>query len=132
MNAVEETLRIPCSIESVHTVREGIRRLAKREGLGTEDTDDLVLAVHEATTNAIRYGCPTGGQVRIRWKREGDCIRVEISDTGRFRKRIPLPDLDDTRGRGIPLMIALVDELHIREGTRASPGTVVRLTKCVD
>jgi anti-sigma regulatory factor (Ser/Thr protein kinase) len=127
---VEEVIRVPCNIQSVYTVRRRIRRLAEGNRLRPDDVDDLVLAVNEAATNAIRYGCPAGQDVEIRWARKEGCIEVEIQDAGTFRKRIPLPDLEDSHGRGIPLMIALVDELHIREGTRSRPGTVVRLVKC--
>ena len=110
-----------------------MRTLCERGGLDRRDPDDLVLAVSEATTNAIRYGCPTGGDIEIRWSRDGECTEVEVEDTGVFRKRIPIPDLDEAHGRGIPLMIALVDEMHIREGTGApARARVVRLVKCRD
>jgi anti-sigma regulatory factor (Ser/Thr protein kinase) len=130
MPQTAETLRVPCSLRSVHGVRRSVRSLCERDGLAAETTDDLILAVNEAATNAIRYGCPDGGEVQIRWQFDGDCVEVLISDSGVFRKAIPMPGVDDTHGRGIPLMIALVDELHIREGSPKRPGTVVRLVKC--
>ncbi len=127
---MQETLRVPCSMDAVYSVRTWVRGLAEHNRLSPDDIDDLVLAVNEAATNAIRYGCPGGLGVEIRWSRDGDCVRVEIRDSGIFRKRIPIPDLEASHGRGIPLMIALVDELHIREGTARKPGTLVRLVKC--
>ncbi len=127
---LSEVVRVPCSAQSVSRVRQAIRELCERDGIAGETMDDIVLAVSEATTNAIRYGCPTGGDIEIRWNRDEECAQVEVADTGVFRKRIPLPELDEAHGRGIPLMIALVDELHIREGTSRRPGTVVRLVKC--
>lgn len=127
---MQETLRVPCLLDAVHSVRTWVRGLAERNGLSPEDTDDLVLAVNEAATNAIRYGCPGGQDVEVHWVEERDCVQVEIRDSGIFRKRIPIPDLEASHGRGIPLMIALVDELHLREGTARKPGTLVRLVKC--
>lgn len=126
----EETIRIPAALEAVYSLRQRVRRLGQREGLAAEHIDDLVLAISEAATNAIRYGSPSGGETEVRWTRRGRCIRVEIQDTGVFRKRIPIPDLEEAHGRGIPLIIALVDEMHIREGSSRRPGTVVRLVKC--
>ncbi|MEX2458882.1 MAG: ATP-binding protein [Actinomycetota bacterium] len=131
MNSVlEETVRIPAALDAVYGLRRHIRRLGEREELSTEHIDDLVLAISEAATNAIRYGSPSGGDTEIRWTRRAGCIRVEVEDTGVFRKRIPIPDLEEAHGRGIPLIIALVDEMHIREGTDRRPGTLVRLVKC--
>jgi hypothetical protein len=48
-----------------------------------------------------------------------------------FKDRLPIPELE-YGGRGILLMAAFVDEVAIREGTRNSPGTRVRLVKCKD
>lgn len=131
MNSViEETIRIPSALAAVYGLRQHIRRLGDRDGLSAEHIEDLVLAVSEAATNAIRYGSPSGGETEIRWTRKGSCVRVEVEDTGVFRKRIPIPDLEEAHGRGIPLIIALMDEMHIREGTSRRPGTVIRLVKC--
>jgi anti-sigma regulatory factor (Ser/Thr protein kinase) len=131
MNSVlEETIRIPAELEAVYGLRQHVRALGERDGLSPEHIDDLVLAVSEAATNAIRYGSPSGGETEIRWTRKDRCIRVEVEDTGVFRKRIPIPDLEEAHGRGIPLIIALMDEMHIREGTSRRPGTVIRLVKC--
>ena len=131
MNSVlDETIRIPAELDAVYGLRQHIRRLGERDGLSGDDIDDLVLAISEAATNAIRYGSPSGGETEVRWTRDGSCVRVEIEDTGVFRKRIPIPDLEEAHGRGIPLIIALMDEMHIREGNTRRPGTVVRLVKC--
>ena len=130
MVALTEVIRIPCTLDATHDLRLAIRTLCERAGVEREGTDDLLLAVTEATTNAILYGCPMGGDIELRWKSDGDCTEVEIEDNGVFRKRIPMPELDESRGRGIPLMLALMNEVHIQQGTRRHPGTVVRLVKC--
>ena len=130
MGALTETLHIPCTLEATHDLRRMIRGLCERAGLNREWTDDLLLAVTEATTNAILYGCPMGGNIELRWKNDEACTEIEVEDNGVFRKRIPMPELDESRGRGIPLMLALMDEVHIQQGTRREPGTVVRLVKC--
>ncbi len=130
MVSLTETLRIPCTLEATQDLRRAIRGLCERAGLSSESTDDMLLAVTEAATNANLYGCPVGGDVQIRWKSAKECSEVEIEDNGVFRKRIPMPELEESRGRGIPLMLALMDEVHIQQGTRKNPGTVVRLVKC--
>lgn len=60
----------------------------------------------------------------------GNCVVVEVEDDGVFKERLPVPELEDTSGRGIHLMTAFVDEIAIREGTPRSPGTTVRLVMC--
>ena len=56
---------------------------------------------------------------------------VMVQDEGVFDRKVPVPELDGTAGRGIPIMLALVDEVTIREGTPVRPGTQVRLRKAV-
>src|SRR5436305_3774613 len=90
------------------TARElyGLRRLvlsaARRAGLSTQRSLQLVLAVNEAATNAIKYA---GGRGRVRVVQE-DRHRVVavISDEGPgLPDRLPLaePSLDAPGGRGL-------------------------------
>jgi anti-sigma regulatory factor (Ser/Thr protein kinase) len=95
-------------------------------GLDEATVADVVLAVSEASANAILHtNTPT---VEVTFRVGGETVMVQIEDDGVFQRRIPIPELDG-RGRGIPLMMALVDEVSIREGTPAKPGTRVRLVK---
>ena len=63
------------------------------------------------------------------WWSDGERIEVEIRDEGIFRRRVPMPEFDGGGGHGIPLMMALMDEVVVREGTETDPGTLVRLVK---
>jgi anti-sigma regulatory factor (Ser/Thr protein kinase) len=95
-------------------------------GLDDATVADVVLAVSEASANAILHtNTPT---VEVTFGLGDEAVMVQIEDDGVFRRRVPIPELDG-RGRGIPLMMALVDEVSIREGTPARPGTSVRLVK---
>ena len=53
-----------------------------------------------------------------------------MRDRGTFVRRVPIPEFDRTSGHGIPLMMALMDEVGVKEGTTRAPGTTVRLVKC--
>ena len=88
-------------------------------------TEDLVLAACEAASNAILHA--NGTSIRVTWAEQGDGICIEVRDDGVFLRRVRRPD--DIGGRGVPLMVALMDEVGIREGTPADPGTEVRLIK---
>ena len=56
-------------------------------------------------------------------------IEIRVEDKGVFDKRIPTGLDGSEGGRGIPVMMALMDELSIREGRPDAPGTMVRLVK---
>ena len=56
-------------------------------------------------------------------------VEIEVEDDGVFRRRIPAPEFDGQGHRGIPLMMALLDQVSISGGTEARPGTLVRLVK---
>jgi len=71
-------------------------------------------------------------QVHIAFVNDRDCVEIEIRDEGVFNRRIPMPEFEGTQGHGIPLMIALMDEVLIQEGTKRRGGTLVRLRKCRD
>jgi anti-sigma regulatory factor (Ser/Thr protein kinase) len=108
-------------------VREFVRDLCSADELEQEVCDDLVLAVSEACVNAVIH---TGSaRFEISWRSLDSCIEVLVKDEGVFDSKVPVPEIDGTAGRGIPIMLALVDEVTIREGTPSDPGTVVRFVK---
>jgi anti-sigma regulatory factor (Ser/Thr protein kinase)/putative methionine-R-sulfoxide reductase with GAF domain len=97
-----------------------VRRLLDRwlygNGLIPERRYDVIAATGEATANAVEhaYG-PAGGEIRIDASRSDDTVVVRVLDRGRWR-----PPRGPSRGRGLPLMQALADEVRIRhepEGT---------------
>ena len=59
-----------------------------------------------------------------------ECIEVTITDQGVFVRRVPIPEFERTSGHGIPLMMALMDEVGVKEGSERNPGTTVTLRKC--
>jgi serine/threonine-protein kinase RsbW len=111
-------------------IRMYVREQASGAGLPTELTDDLVLAVSEACTNAVLHS--GSDQLHVGFNQDHGCVEFEIRDEGVFNRRIPMPEFEGTQGHGIPLMIALMDEVSIREGTKRRGGTRVRLRKCRD
>ncbi len=86
--------------------------------------DDLVLAVYEAMANAVEHGYadqPDGpGPVLLLARRGSGQVQITVSDEGSWRA----PTGQRFRGRGLPLMRLLTDDVHIVAG---HGGTVVRL-----
>lgn len=110
---------------SVTRVRHLVMMSAQEAGLEGIALEDFVLAVHEAVTNAVRYGSPPRGIAM--WRETGTLV-CEITDKG---SGIPAEVLEreqpatrfDFGGRGLWLMNRLAD-LTVRTGAE---GTTIRL-----
>jgi serine/threonine-protein kinase RsbW len=102
--------------------------------LGAERFSDLLLAVNEAIANAAEFAYLDASQrgtmdVSAGYDADSDTLAVTVNDRGRWRQNLPEPATaqgqPQLRGRGIPLMRALADEVTIDRTTR---GTHVALT----
>ena len=118
----------PALPSALYEVRKFIREEAERAGLSAGVANDVVLAVSEACANAVLHSGST--EMDVSWRRAGDCVEVTIVDRGAFRRRVPIREFDRTSGHGIPLMMALMDEVSFVEGSEQSLGTTVRLVRC--
>jgi serine/threonine-protein kinase RsbW len=108
-------------------LRAAVDRVAQACGLGAEERFDLKLAATEALTNALK-GTPRTHTVEVVLAAEDGAVDIEVVDHGFFSPlRAALArDLEAENGRGIPLMLALVDEV---EFARTGGATRVRLRK---
>ena len=118
----------PALPSALYEVRKFVREASEAAGLSPANTNDIVLAVSEACANAVLHSGST--EIVVSWRRTGECVEVVIRDEGVFIRRVPIPEVDRTRGHGIPLMMALMDEVGVSEGSDRNPGTTVRLVKC--
>lgn len=117
----------PAHPSALFQIRQFVREHATAEGFDEESINELVLAVSEACANSVLHtGC---AEVKVSWRPLEDCVEVLVHDDGIFERRVRMPELEAGQGHGIPLMMALVDEVTIREGTPRRPGTHVRLVK---
>ena len=120
-----EARAFPARPGALAEIRRFIAAHAVERGLPDEAVEDIVLGVNEASANAIVHTDST--EVRVTWEAVGPCVQVKVQDQGTFR---PRPAGNPRGGRGLPLMMALVDEFGLMRGSSSSPGTVVRLMKC--
>lgn len=111
-------------------VRERLRVLGPKANLDEEETEDLVLAVGEAVTNAIKHAAHGRCQGAI----VGDSIVVRVSDRGDGIDPDALPDTlfragfstKVSLGLGYTLLLKLVNELWLATGHQ---GTVLQIRK---
>jgi anti-sigma regulatory factor (Ser/Thr protein kinase) len=127
---ISRILEIPSKGNKLVKVRAFIEQLAHECGFSESDTFDLKVAVGEAAANAIEHGSPKGrtSHIQVVCAFTNNCLEVEVKDEGVFKPRFPAFDSQlNYRGRGIPFMLALMDEVEIKESDQ---GTTVRLVKC--
>ncbi|WP_052334341.1 PAS domain S-box protein [Kamptonema formosum] len=108
--------------------------LAHRAGVVWADPDRLQQVVWNLLSNAIKF-TPSGGRVTVRLEAAGDCVQLQVSDTGMGISESFLPfvfdrfrqaDSSTTRsygglGLGLAIVRHLV-ELHGGTVSAASPG----------
>ncbi|HEY0393932.1 MAG TPA: SpoIIE family protein phosphatase [Candidatus Elarobacter sp.] len=107
---------------AVPLVRRSLERYAQRLGLDDDRRFSLLTAVGEALANAVEhaYAGPPG-VVRVHAEADGATLQITIEDDGKWKPA----QRRDERGRGLPLMRALMNGVEIRTH---QARTVVRLT----
>jgi anti-sigma regulatory factor (Ser/Thr protein kinase) len=111
----------PADAHELATMRAELRLWLERSGLPSETQEDVVLACTEAATNAIEHAyIGRGGDVLIEAESEEGRLQVAVTDHGRWRHPRP----DDSRGRGLDLVRAVIGDIDVERG---ESGTTVRM-----
>ena len=125
-----DTLReawLPAEAASGAAARSLVSETAADAGLDGERTWDLMLATSEAFANAVQHGKPWPNEcILLRAERFAQGVRVEVTDCGSFDSQLAPAALDDTSGRGIQIIAAIVDRLEVQNG---NGRTLVRFEK---
>jgi serine/threonine-protein kinase RsbW len=107
--------------DSVAGMRAALEHLAAERGLPDETAFDLKVAATEAVANALRHPERRGDAVQVVAAGDDGAVEIEVRNRGAFRIGT---GLDAERGRGLPLMVALADEV---EFSTTDDGTSVRI-----
>jgi anti-sigma regulatory factor (Ser/Thr protein kinase) len=116
-------LTIPASPAHLAAVRRAARVYLR--GVSSEIADEVVLAVHEAASNAVLHGSSAGHPVQVVLRVTDACIEASVLDHGPDPPVQVPSDADElgARGRGLWLLRGLVDEVRlerVRRGTRVT------------
>jgi anti-sigma regulatory factor (Ser/Thr protein kinase) len=107
---------------SLRAFRGTLRRWLAAADAAPEELQDVTMAANEAIQNAIEHGhALTRRAVEVVLDRTDDAIEVTVHDHGTWR-----PPRESQRGRGLPLMRALMDTVTVEPGPQ---GTTVRLRR---
>lgn len=112
-----------------------LEALCQDSGYTRKRIDEIISAVAEALSNALRHGNAgeEGRPIRLRARTEGPALYVEVEDAGEGLRTVPpLPDLsrklagqDRPTGWGLYLMRSLASDVSF--APRTPGGTKVRM-----
>jgi anti-sigma regulatory factor (Ser/Thr protein kinase) len=116
-------LSLPPSSSCLPDLRRSVARTLK--GVDEEVVADVLLAIDEAVSNAIRHGSRAGDPVLVSVEADSEWIEMSVRDGGPTPRLPSLPaeppPVLQTGGRGLWLILQLVDEVRLQridEGTR--------------
>jgi anti-sigma regulatory factor (Ser/Thr protein kinase) len=119
------TATLDGSPEELRPLRHRLRAWLDLRRCGPEDAEAVVLAANEAAANAIEHGYRgSAGPVEIAGDLVESVITITVEDHGVWRASDP----DPARGRGMPLMRTLMDDVEVEA---LDPGTKVILRRRV-
>ena len=102
----------------LYAARHRIRGIARELRLAHDEADRLLIAVGEAVSNAYRHGTPnpTTDLIRLSWHQDPIGLVITIKDDGcgfDDNPRLSLSERPGSLARGLELMRACVDEVHL-------------------
>jgi serine/threonine-protein kinase RsbW len=117
------TQSFPDRLDQLPHIRDFVADQARNAGLDESRTFNLQVAVSEAAANAIEHGRPAG-DIELSASRAEGRLTITVSHPGHFLPRLGEDPSRSHRGMGIPLMLALTDEVMVSQppgaGTRVS------------
>ena len=106
------TRTFPSDLGELEKIRELVEAFGTMAGLGDARVYDLKVAVSEAAANAIEHGS-CDGVLTVEGKRSRDRLTITVSSPGVFKPRAGNDPARSHRGMGLPLILALLDEVTI-------------------
>jgi anti-sigma regulatory factor (Ser/Thr protein kinase) len=110
------------SPDSLAPVRYLLRRWLMNRGASEQQTYDVIVATQEACANAVEHAYGPGRaefEVDLRW--DDGRVTIKVTDHGLWR-----PPRGENRGRGLPLMHSLMDEVDVRHTDEGTSVTLIR------
>ncbi|MGJ7414599.1 SpoIIE family protein phosphatase [Streptomyces cinereoruber] len=109
-------MSFPAESGQLAPVRKALRGWLDQCDLPPGTVQNILVAAGEACANAIEHGHrdAPGDTVYFRAEASVDNLHLTIADTGRWK--VPQPERDTHRGRGMALMRALMQQVTVTQG----------------
>jgi serine/threonine-protein kinase RsbW len=121
---------LPREAETVALIRAAITNTLTLFGVAEDCVEDVRLAVSEACTNVISHA-DSDDEYEVEVHVDGHVCAVNVRDSGNgfdaAALRGMMPDPLSSRGRGVAIMKALMDRVHMTSSPE--DGTIVHLTR---
>jgi serine/threonine-protein kinase RsbW len=132
--AMRVSYSLDSTLESVNQAEIAATQVAAQAGFNEDEVCHIAMAVREAAVNAVLHGnaYDSAKKVEIGFEHSDRKLIVTVRDQGKGLDANSLPNplapanLMKESGRGIFLMRAFMDEVHIR---KVAPGTEITLVK---
>lgn len=120
-------LTMPATPSALHEVRSSFNTWLTDAAVAPLVRSDVVLAVDEAIANCVEHAIPQSHGTSIEFSVIA-CVGshelfVTVADNGRWRGS---SERNETRGRGIPLMVAMMSNVDIATSTT---GTKIQMSR---
>jgi serine/threonine-protein kinase RsbW len=119
-------LSVKAETAQLATVRDFVEKVAVDVALDTERVFDLKVAVSEACANAVEHAGGGEAQLEIGAYANAESLTFVVTDRGSFHTPSLPRQGHPNRGLGLPLMVALMDE--VRFARLPTGGTTVSLS----
>jgi serine phosphatase RsbU (regulator of sigma subunit)/anti-sigma regulatory factor (Ser/Thr protein kinase) len=117
-------IEVPGEPGALIGLRRRLRIWLELRGLAEDECDDALLAVSEACSNAIEHAyLQDPGPIHLLLEHREGTLAIRVRDRGRWHPSSPSFE----RGRGIPLMRAVMDMTTIEHDERGTSVTLSRL-----
>jgi serine/threonine-protein kinase RsbW len=121
-----KSLTVKAETASLAEVRRFVEDITAEVELETEKAFDLKVAVSEACSNAIEHASAPSDDLGVAATLTRDRLTFDVTDTGPFRPPSLPREAGESRGLGLPLMVALMDEVRFSRSPQG--GTTVSLS----
>lgn len=127
---IRRALRVGADTACLAQIRSFVEEVASEVALDLERVFDLKVAVSEACANALEHAGCDDMSLEVCAFLQAERLTFTVTDTGLFRPPAPRWEGMSNRGLGLPLMVALMDEVTFVRARGG--GTTVSLSVQLD
>jgi serine/threonine-protein kinase RsbW len=105
-------IRVKAETAQLAKVRDFVEEVAIDASIDVERMFDLKVAVSEACANAVEHAGCCEDLLEIAARVHDQRLTFVVTDSGLFHPPVQPRPTHQNRGLGLPLMVALMDEVH--------------------